>query len=150
MDAMQWSAHITVRSDSKLAVQTEYGRYLIDGDVKMRLDIDGKTFKRYVFLFQKGMVVCKQRFASPHYLYTMSVALSKPCASANLVFSFALDPAVGVLLPPSSRRRCLVWGPCAPFCRHAGPRATTRSQARMSKVARWPSVWSRCCQTHGP
>ena len=49
----------------------ELGRYLVDGDVKMRLDIDGKVFKRYIFLFQKGMVVCKQRFATPQYLYTM-------------------------------------------------------------------------------
>jgi len=51
--------------------QAEYGRYLLDGDVKMKLDIDGKIFKRYIFLFQKGIVVCKQRFATPQYLYAM-------------------------------------------------------------------------------
>eukprot|EP00054_Salpingoeca_dolichothecata_P025603 m.180295 g.180295 ORF g.180295 m.180295 type:complete len:573 (-) comp25414_c0_seq1:633-2351(-) len=50
----------------------EYGKYLMDGDLKIRMENDGKTAKRYVFLFQKALLVCKQKGAHYHYLYSMN------------------------------------------------------------------------------
>lgn len=51
----------------------EHGHYLLDCDVKLRMYSDQKTAKRYLFLFQRAILVCKQRIFGYGFLYSMNV-----------------------------------------------------------------------------
>eukprot|EP00048_Salpingoeca_helianthica_P010585 m.151957 g.151957 ORF g.151957 m.151957 type:complete len:894 (+) comp15100_c2_seq4:180-2861(+) len=50
---------------------TDCGRFVCDTDVQLRLDSVAKISRRYIFLFQKAIVVCKTKLGNCHFLYIM-------------------------------------------------------------------------------
>eukprot|EP00056_Hartaetosiga_gracilis_P003832 m.67861 g.67861 ORF g.67861 m.67861 type:complete len:919 (+) comp11597_c0_seq3:108-2864(+) len=53
----------------------ELGRYFLDGDVKLRLRNAQKASSRYIFLFQRSLLVCKARRTGYHFYFQMSLDL---------------------------------------------------------------------------
>ncbi|EGD73678.1 hypothetical protein PTSG_05390 [Salpingoeca rosetta] len=51
----------------------DHGRLLIDGDVKLRLESDGRAARRYIFLFQRVMLVCKAKNTGYHFFFSMNL-----------------------------------------------------------------------------
>eukprot|EP00049_Salpingoeca_infusionum_P022809 m.8887 g.8887 ORF g.8887 m.8887 type:complete len:1061 (-) comp5406_c0_seq1:39-3221(-) len=50
-----------------------YGKYLMDSDVKVKLESDTRTQRRYLFLFSRAILVCKSRYTGHSFLYAMYI-----------------------------------------------------------------------------